>query len=77
MASIAVLCGLTLDFVYLSLGISAVAIVGEHSDILPESVSLAAVLILLLLSIQPLMTSIRNWSAKKGNDCGCEGHCGV
>ena len=77
MASIAVLCGLALDFVYFSLGISAVAIVGEHSDILPESVSLAAVLILLLLSVKPMMTTIQNWSAKKGGDCGCDGHCEV
>ncbi len=77
MASIAVLCGLALDFVYFSLGISAVAIAGEHSDILPERVSLAAVLILLFLSVPPLLTAIRNRSSKKGVDCGCDDHCGV
>jgi uncharacterized protein len=76
-ASIAVLCGLALDLIYFSLGISAVAIVVEHRDILPESVSLAAVLILLLLSVQPLMTAIHKWAGKKGNNCGCDGHCGV
>ncbi len=72
MASIAVLCGLALDYIYLSLGISAVAIVGEYSDILPERVSITAVLILLLLSVQPLMTAIRNRSVNKGGDCGCD-----
>ncbi|MCF8055527.1 MAG: SO_0444 family Cu/Zn efflux transporter [Desulfocapsa sp.] len=71
MAGIAVLCGLVLDLIYFSLGISASAIVSERSDILPESVSLAAVLILFLLSAHPLMTAIQKWTVKKKSGCKC------
>ncbi len=72
MAVIAVLCGLTLDLVYASLGISAVAIVGKTSEILPETVSMLAVLILLGLSVPPLISAIQNrFSAVKGG-CDCD-----
>lgn len=58
-ASIAVLCGLTLDIIYISLGISAVAIIGKTGEILPQSLSIAAVLILTALSIPPLLAAIK------------------
>lgn len=77
MAGMAVLCGLVLDLIYFSLGISLFAIVGEHSEIMPESVSLAAVLILFLLSARPLITAVQKWSVKKRNSCGCDGRCRV
>ncbi len=77
MAGIAVVCGLVLDLIYFSLGISAFAIVTEHSDILPNEVSLAAVLILILLSAQPLMTAVQKLSVKKRSGCDCDGHCGI
>ncbi|MEA3469511.1 MAG: SO_0444 family Cu/Zn efflux transporter [Thermodesulfobacteriota bacterium] len=73
MAVIAVLCGLTLDLVYTSLGISAVAIVGKTSEILPETVSMIAVLILLGLSVPPLITTTqKRFSAVKDD---CDGDC--
>lgn len=75
MASIAVLCGLTVDFIYLSLGISAVATMGEASEILPESVSIIAVLILLGLSVRPLLAAIRKYFSKSNSECGCGGEC--
>ncbi len=73
MATIAVLCGLALDMIYVSLGISAVAIVGKTGDILPESISITAVLILLALSIPPLLTAIKSRFLKINN--GCSDHC--
>jgi uncharacterized protein len=75
MALIAVLCGLALDLLYVSLGISAVAIVGKSSEILPEAASLMAALILLALSVQPLFIAIKKRFSKAENGCGCNGHC--
>jgi len=43
-AGVSVLCGLAVDYIYLSLGISAMAVVKTGAEILPESVSLAAAL---------------------------------
>ena len=51
---LSVLCGLILDLVYFSLGISAVAIIGEVRETLPSWLMLMATLLLLLLSIPPL-----------------------
>jgi uncharacterized protein len=73
MAIIAVLCGLTLDLIYLSLGISAVAIMGEASEIMPEAVSIIAVLILLGLSVQPLRIAIQKRFSKTTDGCECGG----
>ncbi|AGF78046.1 putative permease [Desulfocapsa sulfexigens DSM 10523] len=58
-ASIAVICGLILDMIYLSLGISATAIVGKASEILPQYISMLAVLLLAILSIVPLLTALK------------------
>ena len=58
-AFFAVLCGFLLDFIYFSLGISVVAVVSPNSDILPESVSLTAVFILLVLSLKPMTLMIK------------------
>ena len=73
-ASIAVLCGLILDFIYFSLGISAMAVIGKTGDILPKSLSIMAVLILLGLSIPPLSMAIKALFVKNANDCGCGDH---
>lgn len=77
MATVAVLCGLLIDLLYFSLGISAAAIVSTHSDVLPHSISLIAALLLLLLSIQPAMASIKRRIAKKETNCGCGSHCSM
>lgn len=74
-ASIAVLCGLTLDMIYISLGISAVATMGEAGEFLPETVSLIAALILLVLSAQPLLTAIQKRFLKVQSVCDCGGDC--
>lgn len=72
-AVFAVLCGLALDLVYASLGISAIAIIGESSEILPPSISLASTLLLLILSIPPLAAIAKKWFSKKQRGCGCSG----
>ncbi len=72
-AVFAVLCGLALDLVYASLGISAIAIIGESSEILPPSISLASTLLLLILSIPPLTALAKKWFSKKQSGCGCSG----
>ena len=67
-AVISVLCGLAVDAVYLSLGVSAVAAVGHAAEILPGWMMTSATLLLLALSIRPLYSIIRGWF---GKDEGC------
>lgn len=69
-AIISVLCGLLLDAIYLSLGLSAVAIAGQAAEIVPGSLILAATLILSALSIKPLYRIIRGWFSG-GSGCDC------
>ncbi len=69
-ASIAVLCGLTLDLIYFSLGISALAVIGKTGDVLPESLSQIAVVILLVLSVPPLFTAIKGTFVHVESKCG-------
>ncbi|MCK5515841.1 MAG: SO_0444 family Cu/Zn efflux transporter [Desulfobulbaceae bacterium] len=67
---ISVLCGLLLDAVYLSLGISAVAIAGQAVEFIPRGLILAATLLLFALSIKPLSRIIRGWFSGDSG-CGC------
>ncbi|MCB2181550.1 MAG: SO_0444 family Cu/Zn efflux transporter [Desulfobulbaceae bacterium] len=75
-AVVSVLCGLLVDFTYNQLGISAQAVVGQASELLPFWVKIAGAVIVLLLSIKPLWASLKNlFSKKHGHDCGCNGSC--
>jgi uncharacterized membrane protein YraQ (UPF0718 family) len=69
-AVISVLCGLAVDAVYLSLGISAVAAVGQAAEVLPHWLMLASTLLLLALSIRPLLNILLGWFGR-GSGCGC------
>lgn len=69
-AIVSVLCGLAVDAVYLSLGISAVAAVGQAAEVLPGWLMTAATLLLLALSIRPLYAIFLGWFGK-GDGCGC------
>lgn len=60
MAIVAVICGLLLDLVYFSFGISAAAVVSSNSDVLPGSVTIIATMLLILLSVKPLTDLIKN-----------------
>ena len=72
---ISVLCGLAVDAVYFSLGISAVAAVGQASEVLPDWLMTTAAMLLLALSIRPMYRVIRSWFVSDEN-CGCSsGSC--
>ena len=61
----AVLFGLGVDALYGALGISAQAIIGEAAELLPEGVKVAAALVLLAMSVQPLVAALRKRFAAK------------
>ncbi len=69
-AVISVLCGLAVDVVYLSLGISAMAAVGQAAEVLPGWLMTTATLLLLALSVRPLYSIVQGWFGK-GEGCGC------
>jgi uncharacterized membrane protein YraQ (UPF0718 family) len=50
--------GLLLDHVYAALGIGAVAVVKQSSELLPEWLRIAAVAILLIISIKPVSATL-------------------
>ena len=58
-AVVSVLCGLALDALYLSLGLSAVATIGEVAETMPDWLMLIATGLLLLLSLPILIRSLR------------------
>ena len=62
---VSVLCGLALDGLYFSLGISAAATIGVVAETLPHWLMLAATGLLLLLSLPPLA----RWLSRKGSVC--------
>jgi len=69
-AIISVLCGLAVDAIYLSLGISAVAVVGQASEVLPGWLMTSATLVLLSLSARPVYNIFPGRFGKR-NNCGC------
>lgn len=69
-AMVSVLCGLALDAIYLSLGVSAVATVGQAGGIFSGAVMLAATLLLLVLSIKPLAKIFIGWCSRRSG-CNC------
>ncbi len=74
-AVVSVLCGLVVDAIYFSLGISAVAVAGQAAEILPGWLMLSATLLLLVLSIRPLSNIFMGWFGR-GDDCACSsGSC--
>ncbi len=54
----AVLFGLIVDQVYISLGISALAVVGQASEIIPEWAGLLGALMILGMSVKPVWSSL-------------------
>jgi uncharacterized membrane protein YraQ (UPF0718 family) len=61
----AVLFGLVLDQIYAIFNISAQAMIGKASEVIPFWASLAGALILLLLSIKPVATNAISWVKTK------------
>ena len=61
----AVAFGLTVDWLYGFLGISAQAILGTAGELVPDSVKLVAALLLLALSVQPLAKAVaKRWGKR-------------
>ena len=58
-AAVSVLCGLALDALYLSLGISAAATIGEVAETVPAWLMLAATVLLLVLSLPILVRRLK------------------
>jgi hypothetical protein len=75
--------GLLLDKVYQWSGISAQAVVGQASEIMPYSIQLISAVILIILSIKPFYQVIKRQLARLGissdnkdSGCGCsDGGC--
>jgi hypothetical protein len=65
LSTCAVLFGLGVDAFYQLLGISPQAIIGEASELIPESVKLIAAVLLLGLSVKPLFMMVRKKFASK------------
>ncbi len=69
-AVVSVLCGLAVDGIYFSLGLSAAASAGQAAELLPGWLMTAAALLLSTLSIRPLLHILQGWMGKR-EDCGC------
>ncbi len=69
-AVVSVLCGLAVDTLYINLNIPVSAMVGQAREIIPSSVTLAATIILLILSVHPLYTITKKRLAGH-RECGC------
>jgi len=69
-AVVSVICGLILDAVYNTLGISVVAAVAKHGEMIPRELTIPASIFLLIFSIRPLKKSLQQrFGSKKGNCC--------
>ena len=64
-SSVAVGFGLFTDFFYQILNIEPVAILGDAAEIIPYSVKLAGTLFLLVLSVKPLMKTLKQKFSKQ------------
>ncbi len=75
-AVVSILCGLAVDAIYLSLGISASAVAGKAAEVLPSGLMLGAAIVLILLSVQPLAGMVWRRCAGSADGCGCSaGSC--
>ena len=68
-ALVSVLCGLVVDVVYSMLGISVMATVAKHGKMLPEQLTVAASIVLLVFSIRPIKKSLQQRFGKKKQGC--------
>jgi hypothetical protein len=83
-AVVSVCCGVALNAFYAASGISARSVMGQASEVLPQWLQLAAVIVLAAISIRPLTQSTRRLAGKIGGffnnredqHCGCAtGRC--
>ncbi len=62
----AIVCGLALDMLYISLGISARAVIGQAPEVLPSWLKISGAIVLLALSVKPLAKKFQKVVAGKG-----------
>ncbi len=72
----AVLAGLALDRVYALLGLSAQAMAGKATEVVPHWAQMAGAIVLLALSVRPVYNALRSKFARRkgtigGTACGC------
>ncbi len=75
-AAFSLLAGLTLDYVYETMGISAKATAGTAAELFPEQVMLLATVIIILISIGPLFRAIKAKIKKPSAPLCANAHCG-
>jgi len=83
-AAVSVVAGLTLDWIYMTSGISAEAMAGQAARIIPLPVQYASAVLLFAISVKPLHRSILGWTKKMqlpgkepaASGCGCGDKCG-
>ncbi|MCI5151277.1 MAG: permease, partial [Candidatus Electrothrix sp. MAN1_4] len=68
-ALVSVICALILDAVYGMLGISVIAAVAKHGEMMPEELTVLASIILLIFSIRPIKRSLRRRFVLKQDGC--------
>jgi uncharacterized membrane protein YraQ (UPF0718 family) len=64
----AVFFGLVVDQIYTAMGLSAQAMVGQASEIIPSWAGLVGTLLILFLSIKPILKTIRAWIKPSGQE---------
>lgn len=69
----AVIFGLMVDRIYLALGITAQAVLGQAGEAIPYRLELAAAIIILALSIGPVWKTLRNRLSKSDPSNGSSG----
>ncbi|MBI4773848.1 MAG: SO_0444 family Cu/Zn efflux transporter [Deltaproteobacteria bacterium] len=74
---LAVACGLAVDQVYLSFGLSAQAVVGKAAEIVPEWARTLGAVVLLGLSVKPVFRKLKNLLTHGGHGCQHSDHPGV
>ncbi len=79
LAVFAVFCGLILDQIYISLGLSPRAVAGQAAEIIPFYGQLAGATLLLALSVKPIYAKLKNFFNKSSRHhhahstaCDCE-----
>ena len=70
-ALVSVICGLILDAVYSMLGISVLAAVAKHSEMMPKELTIPASIILIIFSIRPVKNSLQRRFGQSGQEKEC------
>jgi uncharacterized membrane protein YraQ (UPF0718 family) len=72
-ALVSVICGLILDAIYRMLGISVIAAVAKHGEMMPKELTLLASIVLIIFSIRPIKKSLhRRFILKQGSCCSTD-----